>query len=165
MLTLLEPSGSPTTSEASTPHLFTQEDCLPGFVHHRGACYKLLDSTGASSSQSRSPSTLYDTLSTQCANIVSNGPLDCNTTRGLVTCPVIMTPHSHSEAAFMRLLVSNRSLPSSFSSSSSFSFSSSALPNIWTGLKIWRENGKVSSTSCLEVNVKNSLFSSIRTGI
>ncbi|VDN97009.1 unnamed protein product [Rodentolepis nana] len=117
-----ESSDAP-SAQVTTPHLFSQEDCLPGFFHHRGACYKVLETQST-----RSSTKLYDNLSAICAASV-NSSLSCETTRGLAGCPVVMTPHSHSEAAFIRLLISGtQKTPSGVEA--------------WTGMKILSKNGQ-----------------------
>ncbi|VDL62087.1 unnamed protein product [Hymenolepis diminuta] len=117
-----DPSDTP-TAQVITPHLFSQEDCLPGFFHHRGACYKVLETQST-----RSSTELYDNLSAVCAASV-NSSLSCETTRGLAGCPVVMTPHSHSEAAFMRLLVSRK-------------HQTTTAVEAWTGMKIQSIDGQ-----------------------
>nr|CDS32167.1 excretory/secretory C-type lectin TES-32 [Hymenolepis microstoma] len=130
-----EPSDTPST-QVTTPHLFSQEDCLPGFFHHRGACYKVLETQST-----RSSTKLYDSLSAVCAASV-NSSLSCETTRGLAGCPVVMTPHSHSEAAFMRLLISGtHTTPSGVEA--------------WTGMKILSKDGQLIIQSEDGVDLKN----------
>ncbi|KAL5968384.1 C-type mannose receptor 2 [Taenia solium] len=108
-----------------TLRLFSQDDCAPGFLHHRGACYMLLDASFSPHS-GRSATQLYDNVSAACA-ATAPIPLDCQKVRGLAGCPVTMTPHSPTEAAFMRLLISGGE-------------GGSYVPEVWTGLKILSGN-------------------------
>ncbi|KAM7539294.1 hypothetical protein Aperf_G00000053818 [Anoplocephala perfoliata] len=103
--------------QVATPHLFSQDGCLPGFQHYRDACYMVLQIQS-----NRSSSILHDNLSSACATTVP-APLPCNKTRGLSGCPVVMTPHSQAEAAAMRLLA--RSKHQNLSE-----------VEVWTGIKI-----------------------------
>ncbi|KAH9281711.1 Secretory phospholipase A2 receptor [Echinococcus granulosus] len=103
-----------------TPRLFSQDDCASGFLHYRGACYMLL--RPSSSLPGRSASQLYDDVSAACA-ATSPIPLDCEKARGLAGCPVTITPHSHTEAAFMRLLIGEVA-------------DGNYVTEVWTGLKI-----------------------------
>ncbi|KAM7538695.1 hypothetical protein Aperf_G00000053844 [Anoplocephala perfoliata] len=107
--------------QVATPHLFSQDDCLPGFQHYRDACYMVLQTQS-----NRSSSQLHDNLSSACATTVP-APLPCNKTRGLSGCPVVMTPHSQAEAAAMRLLA--RSKHENLSE-----------VEVWTGIKIQKSS-------------------------
>uniref|UniRef100_A0A5K3FAA0 C-type lectin domain-containing protein n=2 Tax=Mesocestoides corti TaxID=53468 RepID=A0A5K3FAA0_MESCO len=121
-----ETEPTQTQSASVGPHLFSQGDCAPGFVHHKGACYQLL-LHAASPSTARDAAALYDDVSTACAAL-SPLPLPCDKVRGLAGCPVTMTPHSQSEVAFMRLLIGQNPL----------------IREAWVGLK-------VQSTSTLDI--------------
>lgn len=112
--------------EMVAPNLFNQDDCSPGFLQHRGACYRLLETN-----LSRSYTRLYDDISTACADTAYVRE-DCEKARGLAGCPVVMTPHSPAEQAFMRLVMRRANAT-----------------HTWTGLKIIDNGGFVSSAALL----------------
>lgn len=85
----------------------------------------------------RSVSQLYDSVSAACA-ATAPIPLDCGKARGLAGCPVTMTPHSPTEAAFMRLLISGEG--------------GSYVTEVWTGLKILSNNSLVSCMTLVSLN-------------
>lgn len=127
-LPFTDPTEMP-AEHIATPHLFSQDDCLPGFQHYRDACYMALQTQS-----NRSFLQLHDNLSATCAATVPI-PLSCNATRGLSGCPVVMTPHSQAEAAVMRLLA--------------FSKQKTSLPGaeVWTGIKILYQDRLVSANA------------------
>ncbi|OON23505.1 lectin C-type domain protein, partial [Opisthorchis viverrini] len=107
--------------------LFVRGRCADGYYEYRKQCFGI-----HSMLQSRSATDLRDPVTGQCRRMVHIAGPDCSTHWGTVTCPVVGTPHTHADAAFLRVLLSQ--------------FGGYA-KNAWIGLKVRRNNGSLQTFS------------------
>ncbi|TGZ60208.1 hypothetical protein CRM22_008663 [Opisthorchis felineus] len=107
--------------------LFVRGRCADGYYEYRKQCFGI-----HSMLQGRSAADLRDLVTGQCRRMVHVTGSDCSTHWGTVTCPVVGTPHTHADAAFLRVLLSQFG-----------GYAKSA----WIGLKLRRSNGSLQTSS------------------
>ncbi|KAF5401209.1 Lectin C-type domain protein, partial [Paragonimus heterotremus] len=116
------PLPTSTTTGSPPSRLFKTGLCVSGYYEYRNQCFSVLPYIPQSQ---RSASELHDEVSGQCARMTHATGTNCadkqNNWWGTLTCPVVASPHTVADAAFVRALLGTFGM---------------SVKNAWIGLKL-----------------------------